>query len=59
LKRTIGSLAYAQEFPLVPAAPDGRIFKEETVKGYAPEELIGTRFDYIFLRAFPRREARG
>jgi hypothetical protein len=48
LKRTIGSLAYAQEFLLVPAAIDERIFKEETIRGYAPEELSGLRFSYVF-----------
>jgi predicted phage terminase large subunit-like protein len=48
LKRTIGSLAYGQEFLLVPIALDERIFKEEHIKGYALEELIGTRFNYVF-----------
>jgi predicted phage terminase large subunit-like protein len=48
LKRTIGSLAYAQEYQLIPVALDERIFKEESVKGYAPEELLGLRFAYIF-----------
>ncbi|MDR0877234.1 MAG: phage terminase large subunit [Treponema sp.] len=48
LKRTIGSMAYTQEYLLVPIALDERIFKEEYIKGYAEEELIGTRFPYIF-----------
>jgi predicted phage terminase large subunit-like protein len=48
LKRTIGSLAYAQEYLLVPIALDERIFKEESIKGYEPEELIGIRFNYVF-----------
>jgi predicted phage terminase large subunit-like protein len=48
LKRTIGSLAYGQEFLLVPIALDERIFKEENIKGYEPEELIGVRFAYVF-----------
>ncbi|MHB9292671.1 hypothetical protein Holit_01773 [Hollandina sp. SP2] len=48
LKRTIGSLAYGQEFLLVPIALDERIFKEESIKGYEPEELTGVRFAYVF-----------
>jgi predicted phage terminase large subunit-like protein len=48
LKKTIGSMAYAQEFMLVPIALDERIFKEESIKNYEPEELIGTRFAYVF-----------
>jgi hypothetical protein len=48
LKRTIGSLAYGQEYLLVPIALDERIFKEEDVKGYHPEELAGLRFNYVF-----------
>jgi predicted phage terminase large subunit-like protein len=48
LKRTIGSLAYGQEFLLIPIALDERIFKEESIKGYAGEELIGVRFAYVF-----------
>lgn len=48
LKKTIGSMAYAQEFMLIPIALDERIFKEEYIKNYAPEELIGTQFAYVF-----------
>jgi predicted phage terminase large subunit-like protein len=48
LKKTIGSLAYGQEFLLVPIALDERIFKEENIRGYAPEELSGIRFNYVF-----------
>jgi predicted phage terminase large subunit-like protein len=48
LKRTIGSLAYGQEFLLIPIALDERIFKEESIKGYAVEELSGIRFNYVF-----------
>jgi predicted phage terminase large subunit-like protein len=48
LKRTIGSMAYAQEYQLIPVALDERIFKEESLKGYDPAELIGIRFSYIF-----------
>ncbi|GHU01804.1 hypothetical protein FACS1894147_02350 [Spirochaetia bacterium] len=48
LKKTIGSMAYAQEFMLIPIALDERIFKEEYIKNYAPEEIIGVRFAYIF-----------
>ena len=53
LKRTIGSLSYAQEFLLVPIALDERIFKEEYIKGYTPEELAGVRFLYIFAWTDP------
>jgi predicted phage terminase large subunit-like protein len=48
LKKTIGSLSYAQEYLLVPVALDERIFKEESIKGYAEEELAGIRFNYVF-----------
>jgi predicted phage terminase large subunit-like protein len=48
LKRTIGSAAYNQEYLLVPIALDERIFKEESIKGYAAEELQGSRFAYVF-----------
>ncbi|MDR1175340.1 MAG: hypothetical protein LBK83_07725 [Treponema sp.] len=48
LKRTIGNLAYGQEFLLVPIALDERIFKEESIKRYAPEEITGVHFHYIF-----------
>jgi predicted phage terminase large subunit-like protein len=48
LKRTIGSLAYGQEFLLVPIALDERIFKEESIKRYAREEITGVHFDYVF-----------
>jgi predicted phage terminase large subunit-like protein len=48
LKKTIGSLAYGQEFLLVPVALDERVFKEENIRGYALEELSGVRFNYVF-----------
>jgi len=48
LKRTIGSMNYAQEYLLVPVALDERVFKEEYIKGYSPEELVGARFAYVF-----------
>ncbi|MDR3356481.1 MAG: hypothetical protein LBO04_04755 [Spirochaetaceae bacterium] len=48
LKRTIGNLAYGQEFLLIPIALDERIFKEEYIKGYRPEEIAGERFAYVF-----------
>jgi hypothetical protein len=48
LKRAVGPTAYAQEYLLIPAALDERIFKEETLKGYAPEELIELHFAYMF-----------
>jgi predicted phage terminase large subunit-like protein len=53
LKRAIGSLAYAQEFLLVPVALDERIFKEENIRGYEPEELLGVRFNYVFTWTDP------
>lgn len=48
IKKSIGSMAYTQEYLLVPIALDERIFKEEYIKGYAEEELLGSRFAYIF-----------
>jgi predicted phage terminase large subunit-like protein len=48
LKGVIGSLNYAQEFLLVPIALDERVFKEENIRGYEPEELIGLRFASVF-----------
>ena len=48
LKKTIGSTAYAQEYQLIPVALDERIFKEEYIKGYKREELLGIHFAYIF-----------
>jgi predicted phage terminase large subunit-like protein len=48
IKKTIGSLAYNQEYMLIPIALDERIFKEESIKYYAPEELAALRFHYIF-----------
>jgi predicted phage terminase large subunit-like protein len=48
IKKAIGSMAFSQEYLLIPIALDERIFKEESIKGYAEEELIGTRFSYIF-----------
>jgi predicted phage terminase large subunit-like protein len=48
VKRTIGSLAYNQEYLLIPWALDERVFKEESIKYYAPEELATLRFHYVF-----------
>jgi predicted phage terminase large subunit-like protein len=50
LKQTIGTLAYNQEYLLIPIALDERIFKEEYIKGYAEEEVTGgaVRFNYVF-----------
>jgi len=48
IKNTIGSMAYAQEYQLIPIALDDRIFREEYIKEYKSEELIGTRFVYVF-----------
>jgi predicted phage terminase large subunit-like protein len=53
LKRTIGSLAYGQEFLLIPIALDERVFKEENIKAYAPEELIGVRFAAVYTWTDP------
>jgi hypothetical protein len=39
LKRTIGSLAYGQEFLPVPIALDERIFKEENIRDCAPQAI--------------------
>ena len=48
IKKIIGSLSYNQEYLLIPIALDERIFKEESIKPYAPEELAGIRFQYVF-----------
>lgn len=48
IKKTIGSTAYAQEYLLIPQALDEKIFREECIKNYEPEELIGVRFAYVF-----------
>ena len=48
IKRTIGSLAYNQEYLLIPIALDERVFQEESIKYYAPEELAALRFQYVF-----------
>ena len=48
LKRTIGTTAYNQEYLLVPVALDERIFREESIRGYEPEELIGVRFAAVY-----------
>jgi len=57
IKKAIGSMAYNQEYLLIPIALDERIFKEEHIKGYAEEELIGTRFSYIFSWTDPSVKA--
>jgi predicted phage terminase large subunit-like protein len=48
IKRTVGSLAYNQEYLLIPVALDERVFKEESIKYYAEEELPALRFHYVF-----------
>ena len=48
IKRTIGSLAYNQEYLMIPVALDERVFKEESIKYYSSEELAALRFQYIF-----------
>jgi predicted phage terminase large subunit-like protein len=57
IKKSIGSLAYNQEYLLIPVALDERIFKEEHIKGYAIEELLGIRFSYIFSWTDPSVKA--
>jgi len=57
IKRTIGSMAFNQEYLLIPIALDERIFKEEHIKSYAEEELIGIRFAYIFSWTDPSVKA--
>ena len=57
IKKAIGSMAYNQEYLLIPIALDERIFKEEHIKGYAEEELIGIRFAYIFSWTDPSVKA--
>ncbi|MDR0512057.1 MAG: hypothetical protein LBG93_03005 [Treponema sp.] len=47
IKKSIGSMAYNQEFLLVPIALDERIFKDEHIKGYTPSELVG-RPDFAY-----------
>jgi hypothetical protein len=53
IKKTIGSLAYNQEYMLIPIALDERIFKEESIKYYAPEEIADIFFAYIFSWTAP------
>jgi predicted phage terminase large subunit-like protein len=43
IKKSIGTMAYNQEFLLIPIALDERIFKEEHIKRYSEEELVGSR----------------
>jgi predicted phage terminase large subunit-like protein len=57
IKKSIGSMAYNQEYLLIPIALDERIFKEEHVKGYAEEELIGAYFPYVFTWTDPSVKA--
>jgi len=57
IKSSIGSMAYNQEYLLIPIALDERIFREEHIKGYAEEELIGMRFAYVFSWTDPSVKA--
>jgi predicted phage terminase large subunit-like protein len=57
IKKSIGTMAFNQEYLLIAIALDERIFKEEHIKGYAEEELIGTRFAYIFSWTDPSVKA--
>ena len=57
LKGTIGSLAYNQEFLLIPISLDEQIFKEEHIRGYAEEELRGLRFSHVFSWTDPSVKA--
>jgi len=46
IKRTIGSLAYNQEYLLIPIALDERIFREESIKYYTEEEIKHVYFPH-------------
>ena len=48
IKKSIGSRAFNQEFLLIPTPLNERIFPEESIRGYAIEELIGMPFSYIY-----------
>jgi hypothetical protein len=48
LKKEVGSKAFNQEYLLIPTPLDERIFAEESIRWYMSEELINTRFSYVF-----------
>ncbi|MBN2536392.1 MAG: hypothetical protein JXB88_26145 [Spirochaetales bacterium] len=48
IKRVIGSLAYNQEYLLIPTPLDERIFSEESIRWFHPLELTGTRLSFVF-----------
>ena len=48
LKKSIGTMAYNQEYLLIPVALDERIFKEEHIKAYAEEELKYIKNDLAY-----------
>ena len=48
IKEIIGSLAYNQEYLLIPTPMDERVFSEESIRWYHPMELINTPLAYVF-----------
>jgi predicted phage terminase large subunit-like protein len=57
IKKSIGTMAYNQEYLLIPIALDERIFKEEHIKGYAYEEIKHLRFAAIYSWTDPSVKA--
>jgi predicted phage terminase large subunit-like protein len=57
MKKNVGTMAYNQEFLLIPIALDERIFKEEHIRAYAPEEIIGIPAMYILTWTDPSVKA--
>jgi predicted phage terminase large subunit-like protein len=57
VKKSIGSMAYNQEYLLIPIALDERIFKEEHIKFYTEEELNFLRFVNVFSWTDPSVKA--
>ena len=57
IKKSIGTMAFNQEYLLIPIALDERIFKEEHIKRYAGEELTGTHFTYVLSWTDPSVKA--
>jgi predicted phage terminase large subunit-like protein len=57
LKKSIGTMAFNQEYLLIPMALDERIFKEEHIKGYAEEELKHLHFPCVYTWTDPSVKA--
>jgi predicted phage terminase large subunit-like protein len=57
IKKSIGTMAYNQEYLLIPIALDERIFKEEHIKAYTVEELKYLRFVNVFSWTDPSVKA--